>query len=109
MRLRLAAPARADAGDVQQDRQEQPQPVQALKVPTPCMRKTYISVVNGRNMKPRHGMMNVLKARVHHHRSGDPGKQQHDAREDETKAVKHPELLLDLILITFPFQDRDWR
>jgi hypothetical protein len=26
---------------------------------------------------------------------------------DETKAVKHPELLLDLILITFPFQDKD--
>ena len=25
---------------------------------------------------------------------------------DEMKAVKHPELLLDLILITFPFQDK---
>ena len=25
---------------------------------------------------------------------------------DETKAVKHPELLLDLILIPFPFRDR---
>jgi hypothetical protein len=27
---------------------------------------------------------------------------------DETKAVRHPELLLDLILISFPFPDERW-
>jgi hypothetical protein len=76
-------------------------------VPTPCMRKTYISVVNGRNMKPRHGRMNVLKVafiiagRAIHTMSSM-------MREKlEMKAVKHPELLLDLIVIPFPFQDRD--
>ena len=55
------------------------------------MRKTYISVVNGRNMKPRHGRMNVLKVafiiagRAIHTISNM-------IREnDEMKAVKHPE------------------
>jgi hypothetical protein len=50
-------------------------------------------------------MMNVLKARsiiagraIHANKSMIREK-------DETNAVKHPELLLDLILILLPFQD----
>jgi hypothetical protein len=70
-------------------------------VPTPCLSKTYISVVNGRNMKPRHGMMNEPNAA-----SINAGRAIHAMssmirENDEMKAVKHPELLLDLILNLF--------
>ena len=76
-------------------------------VPTPWMSRTYISVVNGRNRKPRHGMINVLNARFIIAGRAIQTNSSMMRENDETKAVKHPELLLDLILIPFPFQVRD--
>jgi hypothetical protein len=63
--------------------------------------------VNGRIRKPRHGMMNVLKVRFIIAGRAIHTMSSMMREKDETKAVKHPELLLDLILVTFPFQDRD--
>ena len=67
---------------------------------------TYISVVNGRNRKPRHGMMKVLKAAFIITGRAIQANSSIMRENEETRAVKHPELL-DLILIPFPFQDKD--
>ena len=70
-------------------------------LPTPCMRKTYISVVNGKKRKPRHGMMMVPKAESI---SAGRAIQANSSMMREkllTNAVKQPELLF-LIVIPFP-------
>jgi hypothetical protein len=73
--------------------------------PTPWIRKTYMSVVNGTNRKPRHGRMNVLNAAFIITGRANQTMSSIMRENDETKAVKHPELLV-LILIPFPFMRR---
>jgi hypothetical protein len=63
--------------------------------------------VNGRNRKPRHGRMNVLKVAFIAAGRAIQTNNSMIRENDETKAVKHPEELLVLILIPFPFEDRD--
>ena len=107
MRLRLAAPAAADASEVQNHRQEQPQPVEALNRADALLEENVHQRCERQEQEAEeHGRMNVPKAR-----SIITGRAIHAnssmmRENDETKAVKHPELL-DLILITFPFQDRE--
>jgi hypothetical protein len=65
---------------------------------------TYISVVNGRNRKPRQGTINVPKASFIMTGRAIQTNSSMMREKLEIKAVKHPELL-DLILIPFPFKE----
>ena len=67
----------------------------------------YISVVNGRNTMPRHGMMKVLKVAFTITGRAIQTNSSMMRANIEMKAVKHPDELRVLIVIPFPFQDRD--
>ena len=55
------------------------------------MSKTYISVVNGRNRKPRHGMMNEPKAASIITGRASQTHSNMMRENDETTAVKQPD------------------
>ena len=69
------------------------------------MRMTYISVVNGRNRKPRHGMMTVPKAAFINAGRANQANSSVMRENDAMKAVRHPELLFVFRILTpFPFR-----